>query len=305
MADPGNGGIAGEVAATEAGNGTAAAGGRAAEAVERPAVAAADGRAAAADGRAEAAGERAHWVRWHRAYEDADSPLSARLRLVQHGVRAVLDDHPPGLIRIVSICAGQGRDVIDVVARHPRRADVRARLVELDPSLVAFARARAATAGVGDVVEVVEGDASLAGSYAGALPADLVLICGVFGNISDEDIRATVLAMPSFCAPGGTVIWTRHRRPPDLTPSIREWFGQAGFAEQSFVAPEPYVLCVGRHRLVGAGANGDGANGDGASDVRAGGAGAGCTGAGGDPASGALDPDFRLFDFVGNGSLPA
>jgi hypothetical protein len=245
MADPGNGGAAGEGAVP--------------------------------------AGERAHWVRWHRAYEDADSPLSARLRLVQDGVRAVLDDHPPGLIRIVSICAGQGRDVIDVVAGHPRRADVRARLVELDPSLVAFARERAAAAGVGDVVEVVEEDASRGGSYAGALPADLVLICGVFGNISDEDIRATVLAMPSFCAPGGTVVWTRHRRPPDLTPTIREWFGQAGFAEQSFVAPEPYVLCVGRHRLVGAGRSG----------VPAGGA----------PASGAVDPDLRLF--VGNGSLPA
>jgi len=227
-----------------------------------------------ADGEA-TVGEGANWVRWHGAYQDASSPLSARLALVQAGVRAVLDGHPPGPIRIVSMCAGQGRDVIDVVAGHPRRADVRARLVERDPALVAFARARAAAAGVGDLIDVVEGDASLAGSYAGALPADLVLVCGVFGNISDEDIRATVLAMPSFCAPGGTAVWTRHRRPPDLTPTILEWFGQAGFAEQSFVAPERYVLSVGRHRLVGA------------------------------PAAGALDPDLRLFDFVGNGSLPA
>lgn len=222
-----------------------------------------------------AVGEAGRWVRWHQAYEDPDSRLSARLRLVQSGVRAVLDHHPPGPIRLVSICAGQGRDVIDVVAGHPRRADVRARLVERDPALVAFARARAAAAGVGDLIEVLEGDASLAASYAGALPADLVLICGVFGNISDEDIRATVLTMPSFCAPGGTVVWTRHRRPPDLTPSVREWFVQAGFAEQSFVAPEPTVLSVGRHRLVGA------------------------------SAAGSLDPGLRLFDFVGNGELPA
>jgi hypothetical protein len=217
----------------------------------------------------------AHWVRWHRAYEDPDSALSARLRAVQAGVRAVLDHHPLGPIRIASICAGQGRDVIDVVAGHPRQADVRARLVELDPALVAFARERATAAGVGDLIEVMEGDASLAGSYAGALPADLVLICGVFGNISDDDIRSLVGIMPSFCAPGGTVIWTRHRRPPDLTPSIREWFAQAGFAEQSYVAPEPYILAVGCHRLVGA------------------------------PTTGALDPDLRLFDFVGNGRLPA
>jgi len=227
-----------------------------------------------------AAAARTHWVRWHRAYEDPGSPLSARLRAVQTGVRAVLDDQPPGPIRIVSICAGQGRDVIDVVAGHPRQADVRARLVELDPELVDFARERAAAAGVGDLIEVVEGDASRAGSYVGALPADLVLICGVFGNISDEDIRALAGLMPSFCAPRGTVIWTRHRRPPDLTPSIREWFAQAGFAEESYLAPEPYVLSVGRHRLVGEPAMGESA-------IRT------------------LDPDFCLFDFVGNGSLPA
>jgi hypothetical protein len=237
-----------------------------------------DGAAAEGAEGAEVDGETVdgtHWVRWHRAYEDSDSALSMRLRLVQDGVREVLDHHPPGPIRIVSICAGQGRDVIDVVADHPRRADVQARLVELDPGLVAFARARAAAAGVGDVVEVVEGDASLAGSYAGALPADLVVICGVFGNISDDDIRAVARRMPSLCAPGGTVVWTRHRRPPDLTPSVRGWFAEAEFVEKSFVAPNPYVLGVGCHQWAG--------------------------GAGG----GSLDPDLRLFRFIGDGSLPA
>jgi Putative methyltransferase len=266
VADPGNGGVAGEAAAGVADEG--AAGGGAEGAVR--------------DG--------AYWMDWHRAYEDPDSPLSARLRAVQAGVRAALDHVPPGPIRIVSICAGQGRDVIDVVAGHPRRADVRARLVELDPALVAFARERAHAAGVGDLIHVVEADASLAGSYAGALPADLVLICGVFGNISDGDIRSLVGKMPSFCAPGATVIWTRHRRPPDLTPSIREWFAEAGFAERSYVAPEPFILSVGSHQWVGGG------------DVR--GADAGGTDAGGADAGG-LDPDLRLFDFVGNGRLPA
>jgi hypothetical protein len=234
--------------------------------------------------------DEGHWVRWHRAYEDPDSALSMRLRLVQDGVRETLDQHPPGPIRIVSVCAGQGRDVIDVVAAHPRRADVRARLVELDPALVAFARARAAAAGVATAagvagvagqVEVVQGDASLVGSYADALPADLVLVCGVFGNISDGDIRAVVETMPSFCAAGGSVIWTRHRRPPDLTPSVRGWFAEAGFEERSFVAPSPYVLAVGRHQRVGGGGDVGGA------DV------------------GTLDPDLRLFTFIGDGSLPA
>ncbi len=109
------------------------------------------------------------------------------------------------------------------------------------------------------------------------VPADLVLICGVFGNVSEEDIRETVSTMPSFCAPGGTVIWTRHRRPPDLTPSVRGWFSDAGFEEMSFVAPPGTVLSVGCHRRSG----------------------------GGSAAASPLDPDLRLFDFVGDGSLPA
>jgi hypothetical protein len=246
------------------------------------------GGAAAGDGDGGGAGgDDAHWVRWHQMYEDPDSALSVRLRLVQQGVREVLDHHAPGPIHIVSICAGQGRDVIDVVAAHRRRADVRARLVELDHALVAFARARAAAAGVADQIEVRQGDASLVRSYAGALPADLVLVCGVFGNISDGDIRATVSRLPAFCAPGGTVVWTRHRRPPDLTPSVRAWFAEAGFVEKSFVAPSPYVLSIGCHQWVGSpGVDGAHADGDAAG-------------------AGTLDPDLRLFDFIGDGSLPA
>ncbi len=220
--------------------------------------------------------DAAHWVRWHETYEDPDSPLSLRLRIVQAGVLAALDGQAAGAISVVSMCAGQGRDVIDTVAAHRRRDEVRALLVEREPALVTSARLRAAACGVTPQVVVAEADASLVGSYASFLPADLVLICGVFGNVGEEDIRATVGRMPSFCAPGGTVIWTRHRRPPDLTLSIRAWFADAGFEEVSFVAPPGTVLSVGCHRLVGS-------------------AGAG----------GPLDPGLRLFDFVGDGSLPA
>jgi hypothetical protein len=230
--------------------------------------------------------DAAHWVRWHETYEDPDSALSLRLRLVQSEVREALDRQAPGPIAIVSMCAGQGRDVIDVVASHRRREDVRARLVERDPALVAFARRRAAAYGVSRHVEVVEADASLVCSYAGFLPADLVLICGVFGNIGEGDIRGTVSRMPSFCAPGGTVIWTRHRRPPDLTSSVRGWFVHAGFEEVSFVAPPGTVLSVGCHRFVGGSAAAGSAAGGNSQDLD-------------------LDPELRLFDFFGDGALPA
>ena len=212
--------------------------------------------------------------------------------------------------------------MIDVVATDRRRADVRALLVEKDPALVRFARDRAAALGVGEQVDVVEGDASLVGTYRGAIPADVILICGVFGNISDADIRATVLSMPALCAPGGTVIWTRHRRPPDLTPTIRDWFAEAGFAEQSFAAPAPYILSVGCHRRVGAPAppGSEGRSKDEATRSKdptrsrdptrsndptlSENPNPGSVASAG-PGVATLDPDLHLFGFIGDGNLPA
>jgi len=82
------------------------------------------------------------------------------------------------------------------------------------------------------------GDAGDSASYTGAVPADLVLACGVFGNISDADIERTLRALPMFAAPGATAIWTRHRREPDMTIDIRRWLQQAGF-ENSAYDPVP------------------------------------------------------------------
>jgi hypothetical protein len=73
------------------------------------------------------------------------------------------------------------------------------------------------------------------------------------------------------------VIWTRHRRPPDRTPLVREAFAAAGFEEVSFEAPPaPYVLAVGWHRRRPSG-----------------------------PAPVPFDPGAVLFEFVGDGDRPA
>jgi hypothetical protein len=97
---------------------------------------------------------------------------------------------------------------------------------------------------------VLTGDASTTSAYEGAVPADLLLVCGVFGNVPDEDIVRTIRTLPSLCAPRATVIWTRHRRPPDRTTLAREAFAAAGFEELAFEAPEDLRFGVGVHRLV-------------------------------------------------------
>ncbi len=75
------------------------------------------------------------------------------------------------------------------------------------------------------------------------------MACGVFGNISDADIRATVHTLPKLLVTGGVVIWTRHRLEPDLTPSIRMWFGEAGFEEVAFDTEDGTFFSVGTHRF--------------------------------------------------------
>jgi len=188
-----------------------------------------------------------HWVAWHEPYDDPDSPLSRRLRCVQGFVTDWLDARSPAQGRIVSACAGQGRDLLDVLAGRDDVARLRARLIESDPVNVAAARKRASVVPGDARIEVVEGDAGLLSAYEGAVPADLVLMCGVFGNISDDDVHRTVASLPMLCARDATVVWTRHRNEPDLTPSIRQWFVEEGFAEQAFVAPDDVKWSVGVH----------------------------------------------------------
>ena len=189
------------------------------------------------------------WEAWHAAYDDPSSPLSVRLRLVCQHLSSALDQAPPGPVRLISLCAGQGRDVLGVLPGHPRRQDVAALLVEADPRLAAQARHRAAEAELTGV-QVREADAGRLASFADALPADVLLLCGIFGNVSVADIRRTVEASSALCAPGATVLWTRHRRAPDLTPQIREWFRASGFEEVAFEAPDTDALTgVGVNRL--------------------------------------------------------
>ncbi|TDU06479.1 hypothetical protein EDD99_5038 [Streptomyces sp. 846.5] len=177
------------------------------------------------------------WHAWHDDYDRPDSALTHRLAAVQQQIRLALDSAPPGPLRVISICAGQGHDLLGVLPDHPRREDVTARLVELDPRNAAAARATAAAAGLYQV-EVVTGDASLVAQYDDLTPAELVLACGIFGNITDADIERTTDRCTRLCAVGGTVVWTRHRREPDLVPQICRWFEDRGFDRIWLSAPD-------------------------------------------------------------------
>ncbi len=189
------------------------------------------------------------WHAWHDQYDDPGSNLSQRLAVVQRRIQHALDSCPPGPLRVVSICAGQARDLLGVLATHPRARDVTARLVELDPRNAASAMQGVVASGLRGI-EVVVGDAALTDHYADAVPADLVLACGLFGNITDADIERTIGYFPALCQRDGTVLWTRHRHAPDAVPMMCRWFGQRGF-ELAFVTDPGMAFGVGAHRFTG------------------------------------------------------
>jgi hypothetical protein len=190
------------------------------------------------------------WYAWHAPYDDPGSGLSMRLSWVQERIRAALDGAPAGPVRLISVCAGQGRDVIGALADHPRRADVTARLVELDPRNTEVATRLAAAAAL-DNVQIVTGDASLTSQYTDLVPADLVLVCGLFGNMTNAHIERVTGFCGQLCASGGTVIWTRGRwardGEPDLVPQVCAWFEERGF-ERVWLSDPDYPQCVGAHR---------------------------------------------------------
>jgi hypothetical protein len=169
------------------------------------------------------------YVAWHDAYRDPLSSLSARLRQVQAQISAWLD-RTPGSVRVLSSCAGQGHDILGVLQERPYDCTrVTGALIEIDARNAAVARNWVHKLGVD--IDVVEADGGTTSAYAGLVPADLVLLSGIMGNIAPADIERLVHVSRQFCSPHATVLWTRGAQDPDLGPDIRRWFAEAGFDE--------------------------------------------------------------------------
>lgn len=193
------------------------------------------------------------WTGWHGAYDDPNTALSRRLRIVQDMIRRWLARRTVDQTHALSMCAGQGRDLLPVLV-DVRPFPFQATLVEWDAANVAAARDDVRRLSLLDDfahlwVDIRRGDAGRSDTYRDIPRADLLLACGVFGNISDGDVCCTISALPQLCRAGATVIWTRSRRAPDLTPAVRSWLNHAGFEEISYEAPDDALFSVGAHRL--------------------------------------------------------
>lgn len=186
-------------------------------------------------------GDTRDYQDWHRRYDDPGSGLTWRLERVRHHVGDALD-RCPGEVHVLSVCSGDGRDLLGVLAGRPDAGRVSAVLMELHPGLAQQARDAAATAGLARV-EVRTVDASDAAGYVGAVPADVVLLVGIFGNVADDDVWRLIDLAPQLCRAGATLIWSRGRRfrrdlpgvtAGDLNDEVRARFAEAGFTEMSY-----------------------------------------------------------------------
>ena len=195
------------------------------------------------------------WRAWHEQYDDPTWSVSRRLEVVRGQLRTLLAERS-GTGRIISICAGDGRDVLPVLAEASPATE--ALLVELDPELAARARRTALDLGLERIV-IRNDDAGTTDAYRGCVPADIVLACGVFGNVTDADVERTVRALRTLLHENGHVIWTRGANVPDdptgrtgdPAQQVRHVFERAGFQERAFVRPDDASFRVGVHRLTG------------------------------------------------------
>jgi hypothetical protein len=197
-----------------------------------------------------------HWREWHAKYDDPTHPLSRRLTTVRAELRRVLAARGDRPNQLVSICAGDGRDTLPVLgAGHDQTCAV---LVEFDEGLAGAARREVVALGLRQV-EVRTADAGALDTYVGVASANVLFACGVFGNVTDDDLETTVASLPQLLAADAPVIWTRGTKkdgdptgwdgdPADL---VRAVFARREFVEDEFIRPTGTGFRVGTHGFAG------------------------------------------------------
>jgi hypothetical protein len=110
-------------------------------------------------------------------------------------------DSRPGPVRIVSLCAGDGRDILGVLAEREDASRVSVTLVEVLPELVE--RARGAAAQVAAEVEVVAADAGSSETYVGraTVPAE---VCVRSFDVEDDRTALGVVRLDGPPVPLGS-----------------------------------------------------------------------------------------------------
>jgi hypothetical protein len=192
------------------------------------------------------------WSGWPEAAYRHDT-YQRRLAAVQDHLAQALDRAPVGPVRIVSVCAGDGRDVIEVLQSHPRRKDVCASLVEVNRKSVASGVRHADSAGLQNTVNFLNEDATLFATYRHIAPADIVLVCGVWGHVPAHQRLSMARGLACLCKPGGSIIWTRGvSQGHDRLREIQLAFGDPPWQQVRIDITSDRAWAVATYRYLGA-----------------------------------------------------
>jgi hypothetical protein len=192
------------------------------------------------------------WYEWHDLY-NTEPILQQRLEIVREYIAYSLNALPDGAIRVVSVCAGDGRDLLGTLKNHPRAKDVSARLVEINSNLVERGRATIESLGLAKQIEFINGDATLATNYVGAVPADIAIACGVLGHVAEKiELNRLINNLSFLSKKGAFFIWTRgHSDGIFYSDNVRKILSASGFEEVNFKLTATGNMAVGIHRYLG------------------------------------------------------
>jgi hypothetical protein len=173
-----------------------------------------------------------------------------RLRVVKVHLAECLNDAAQGPLRLVSLCAGDGRDVIDVLQSNRRRNDVGAWLVELNGQSIADGALHMKASGLEKLVNFIHADATDYLTYQTLVPCDIILLCGVWGHVPVNERALLVRALASFSKPGGSLIWTRGiSRGMDRLNEIQSQFANSSWerVRLSFTPNDKWAISTHRY----------------------------------------------------------
>ena len=122
--------------------------------------------------------------------------------------------------------------MLEVLAQRTDSQRVHAVLVEAHPEIADRARRSAAT--VASHVEVRTRDAGVTDAYLGAVPAELVLLVGILGNILAGALARTIAYARAPAPAAATLLWSRARAGGDLNDMVRARLAAAGFTELDY-----------------------------------------------------------------------
>lgn len=192
-----------------------------------------------------------NWDTWHLRYDEVPR-LQERLRVVQGHIVEAIHALAPGPVRLLSLCAGDGRDVLGALRDHPRRDDVVATLLDThEPSLQ---RGRAMAEDL--PVRFVCADATVAKNLEGSVPTDVLVLSGVLGHVRPGDVEALAHRLPSLVRPGGFFIWNRRlalRGGNERVARLLDLLSGVGFIEREFLTTSADGYAAGLSRFSGAG----------------------------------------------------